>query len=293
MRNIFIASLLLVSLAIMLGSCTSSAPLSESSADADKPVILITAFGSSYSTGQKNLEDLDRAYRNAFPDTEVYWAFTADFIVNLLRKRGVETLFERQTPLMKVEEAYDFLRDQGKKKIAVQIVMVMVGSEMRQVLDTPTNGLNVKYGYPLLYSPEDIPNTASALSSLFEESDDSYSIVTAHGNAEHMAFNSELIEMDEYLRQNFKNTRVATVEGTPLFDDEMVRDIHDAAVSKIHFIPLMLTYGDHITNDVMGDDVDSWKTILDLPAKAEDGMASNPSIQAIFISKTRRLLSQF
>lgn len=282
-----------VVLILVLGSCASGSVKTSSSQDSNKPVILITAFGSSYETGQKNLEDMDAAYRKAFPDTEVYWAFTADFIVNSLRERGVESLFERKTPLMNVGEAYDFLRDSGKTDVAVQILMVMVGGEMRQVLDTPTNGLNVKYAFPLFYSPEDIQNTASALSESFGDSSNSFTILSAHGNDHHMAFNSELIEMDDYLKQNFDSVRVATVEGSPLFGDAIVEEVNNSGAETIKFVPLMLTYGDHITNDIMGDEVDAWKTIIGLPATAENGMASNPAIQDIYLSKTRRILNQF
>jgi sirohydrochlorin cobaltochelatase len=28
----------------------------------------------------------------------------------------------------------------------------------------------------------------------------------------------------------------------------------------VHFIPLMLVAGDHVMNDIMGDDQDSWKS---------------------------------
>ena len=284
---------LLSAMVLLLGSCATGSAKSASSWGADKPVILITAFGSSYESGLKNLEDMDTAYRAAFPDTEVYWAFTADFIVNVLRKRGVETVFERNVPLMNVTEAYDFLRDNGKKEVAIQILMVMVGSEMRQVLDTPTDGMNVKYAFPLFYSPEDIQNTASALSGSFGDPSDTFTILSAHGNDHHMAFNSELIEMDDYLVQNFDNARVATVEGAPLFGDELVAEVIDSGAENVKFIPLMLTYGDHQSNDVNGDEPDSWKSILGLPSSATDGMASNPAIQDIYISKTRRILYQF
>jgi len=258
----------------------------------EKPVILITAFGSSYDTGLKNLEDLDKAYAEAFPEHEVYWALTASFIVKKLRKNGVDTLFERETPLMTIDEAYEKFRQEGKTDVAVQVVMVMVGSEFREVINTPTTGLNVKVGYPLFFNPEDIQNTASALSEEFGTPEDTFTILTAHGNDHHPEFNAELIQMDDYLQQNYKNVRVATVEGSPLFDD-MKDDILAADLPKVKFIPMMLTFGDHMTNDVMGDEEDSWKVILGKEASGADGMASNPAIQEIYIGHTRRALNQF
>lgn len=287
MKKLSLIPLVLALMSIVSCASTSDTVVTE------KPIILITAFGSSYESGMKNLEDMDSAYAAAFPDTEIYWAFTADFIVNKLRKQGTTTIFERETPLFNVTEAYDYLASEGKTEVAVQILMVMVGSEMRQVLDTPTPGLNVKMSYPLFYTPEDIQNTASALHAEFGKDEDTFTVLSAHGNDHHMVFNSELIEMDDYLIQNFHQVRVATVEGAPLFGQDLVDEIEASGATKMKFIPLMLTYGDHITNDVMGDEADAWKTIIGLPATAADGMASNPAIQNIYISKTKRALNQF
>ena len=288
MKNLLTIAVAVVLMAGLIGCATSSVRAAKTGG---KPVILVTAFGSSYKSGQKNLEDMDTAIRAAYPDNEVYWAFTASFIVNKLRKEGQTTLFARETPLMTPEEAYDLFRTEGKTDVAVQILMVMVGSEFRQVINTPTNGLNVKYGYPLFFNPEDIQNTASALSGNFGGSD-TFTLLSAHGNDHHPEFNSELIQLDDYLQENYSNVRVATVEGSPHFDT-VKDDVLASGVSKMQFIPLMLTYGDHITNDVMGDEEDSWKVILGKEAECANGMASNPAIQEIYLSHIRQTLSQF
>ncbi len=288
MKNLLTIAVAVVLLAGLAGCATSSARAAKTSG---KPVILVTAFGSSYESGQKNLEDMDTAIRAAYPENEVYWAFTASFIVNKLRKEGQTTLFARETPLMTPDEAYDLFRAEGKTDVAVQVLMVMVGAEFRQVVNTPTNGLNVKYGYPLFFNPEDIQNTASALSGNFGGAD-TFTLLSAHGNDHHPEFNAELIQLDDYLQENYSNVRVATVEGSPHFDT--VKDeVLASGVSEIQFIPLMLTYGDHITNDVMGDEEDSWKVILGKEAECTNGMASNPAIQAIYLSHIKQTLSQF
>jgi len=289
-------SLLAAAVLLSLFSCAGTAGVKTGSDSADsqsKPAILLAAFGSSYESGQKNLEDLDTAYRQAFPDHEVYWAFTASFIVKKLRKAGQETIFERKAKFYTMDEAMDMFREKNIRKVAIQNVMVMVGAEYREVINTRTEGLNVKYGHSLFFNPEDIQNTASALSPEFGNPEESFTILSAHGNDHHPEFNAELIQMNEYLMQNYDNVRVATVEGSPLFGDSLVQEIKDSGVQKVKFIPLMLTYGDHITNDVMGDEEDAWKTIIGLEATAANGMASNPAIQEIYIGSTGRVLSQF
>jgi cobalamin biosynthesis Co2+ chelatase CbiK len=101
----------------------------------------------------KNLEDFDTAVRKAFPGTDVYWAFTANFIVNKLREEGMETVFAREVPVRTVAETYADLRQKGEKDVLVQCLFVMTGSEYREALNTPTKGLNVKYSHrPTLLS---------------------------------------------------------------------------------------------------------------------------------------------
>ena len=128
-----------------------------------KPVILIAAFGSSYETGQANLEDFDTAVRRAFPDHEVRWGFTASFIVNKLRNEGVTTLFESRVPVMKIDEVMKQLADEGKRDVLVVNFLIMPGGEYKEVMGTPTNGLNVKYVHSLLYYPENVQNVVLAL----------------------------------------------------------------------------------------------------------------------------------
>ena len=272
-----------------LVSCTTTGTASKT----DKPVILIAAFGSSYDSGQKNLEDMDTAYRKAFPDYDIYWAFTADFIVNALREEGKTTIFANETTFYTVDEAYNMLREKGVKNVAVQCLMNMVGGEYRQVINTSTKGLNVKYGHSLFFRPEDIQNAANALAKDFGDPSDTFTVVAGHGNDHHPEFNAELIQLDNYLKENFDNVRVATVEGNPLFGEALLKEIAASGAQKIKFVPLMQTYGDHITNDVMGDEEDSWKTIIGLEATAANGMASNPAIQDLFISNTARVLKEF
>lgn len=265
---------------------------SDETVKAVKPVIVIAAFGSSMERGQKNLEDVDRTIRESFPDYEVRWAFTAQFIINKLRKAGQTTVFERKVPVISVEELYTQLIKEGKTRAAVQSLHNMVGLEFRQVLNTPTKGLDVKFSYPLLFNPENIQNAANALTNEFGDPSDTATILCAHGNEHHPVYNAQLIELDSYLRDNFEHAYLACVEGPPEFD-KVKDEVISSGVSKVKFIPFLFTYGDHMSNDVMGDEPDSWKVQLGLPATSADGMGSNPAIIEIFVRSLRGVLKQF
>ena len=282
----------LASLAVLTGTLLSCATDGGATAEAEKPAIVIAAFGSSYESGQKNLEDFDTAVRKAFPDTDVYWGFTASFIVNKLRKQGIETVFARKVPVRTVEEVYDQLRLEGRRDVLVQSLLIMPGGEYRQVLDTPTHGLNVKYGHSLLYYPENIQNTINALSSDFGDPSDTYTILCAHGNEKHLEYNAPLVEMDTYLRENYQNARLAVMEGTPEFGP-VKEEVLASGAKKVRFITFMLTYGDHMSNDVMGDEEDSMKARLGMPAECTDGLASHPAIQELIIDEMKLVMDQF
>jgi len=257
-----------------------------------KPAILIAAFGSSYETGQKNLEDFDRAVRTAFPDSEVYWGFTAGFIVKKLRKAGTETLFERETPLLAIDEAYEHIKKQGITDVLTVNFLLMVGAEYREVLDTPAVEMNVKYVHPLLYYPENIENAPTALKGEFGNPTDTATIFCAHGNEAHLQYNSELEQIDDYLRENFQNTYLTVMEGTPEFSP-VKEEVLASGVSKVRFITFMLTYGDHMSNDVFGDEEDSMKSQLGLEATVTDGLASISAFQDVFIDRMKSVYAQF
>ena len=65
--------LILQGIVLILGGCSTSKEVSSQ----EKPIILIAAFGSSYESGQANLNDFDKTVVQAFPDHEVSWAFTS------------------------------------------------------------------------------------------------------------------------------------------------------------------------------------------------------------------------
>ena len=51
----------------------------------------------------------------------------------------------------------------------------------------------------------------------------------------------------------------------------------------VHFVPLMLVAGDHIENDVLGDEPDSWKSLIGVPeASCSQPLGYNAGIRDIF-----------
>lgn len=277
-------------LAIALACC--SCVTTKTEKHFTKPVILVAAFGSSYESGLANLNDFDKAIVNAFPGHEVRWGLTASFIVNKLRKQGIQRIFDRQVLLEGLDEALERLRTEGHSDVLVQSLHLMVGAEFRQVLDSDTSGLNVKYAYPLLFHNENISKVVKALENEISDNSETATVFCAHGNEAHPEYNAQLVEIDQYLRCHYKNTYLTVMEGNPRFDF-VEKTIKSNGSQNVKFVTFMLSFGDHMTNDVMGDEEDSMKIRLGLPAVVSNGLASNTSIQKIFIDRMKITLSQF
>jgi sirohydrochlorin cobaltochelatase len=260
--------------------------------DNTKPVIAIAAFGTSVPEAQKNLEDFDTLACERFPDHDIRWAFTSQTIVDKLRNSGQDTLYDRKVPLKTLEELYNDLQKEGKTKIAVQPIHISPGQEYYEVVTTPSQGLNTKVGLPLLVYDEEIEEFAKIISPQFQTTD-SVTILCGHGNDHQPQFNASLMTLDDVVRDNYTNVFVATVEGKPGFEQAM-QDTKQTGFNKVHFIPVMLVAGDHIMNDVMGeDDPESWKSQLGLEATADSGLGSNPQVMELFLNRIERLLNMF
>ncbi len=276
----------------LIFACASLLGMTLSGCQPTKPVIAIVAFGTSVPEAQKNLGDFDRMVRERFPGYDIRWAFTAQTIVDKLRKSGQTTLFDRKVPLKTLDELYSDLRKEGKTRVAVQPIHISPGQEYYEVVTTPSKGLDAKVGLPLLVYNEDIEEFINIISPKFNR-DDTVTILCGHGNDKQPQFNASLVALDDIVRQQYNHVFVATVEGKPGFD-RAITDAKQTGLKKVNFIPVMLVAGDHIINDVMGeDDPESWKSQLGLEASVDTGLGSNPKVMALFLDRLERLLTMF
>lgn len=257
-------------------------------APAQKPVIVLAAFGTSVPEAQGALESIDTAVRAAMPGYDVRWAFTSKIILKKLREGGQITLFARKTPLQNLAETYAELSKAGVKDVVVQSLHVVPGAEYNEVKNVPAQGLGVRYGLPLLTDEASMKALLGALSAEFKGGDIA-TILCGHGNDHHAEYNKELVAIDRLARGLGKNAVLATVEGQP-GTEQAFADVKGSGAKAVHFVPMMIVAGDHIMNDVMGDEDDSWKKQLGLPATASKGMGANPAVAALFVQRLKEAM---
>lgn len=268
--------LLAVSLLCLMNACARS----QSSND---PIILV-AFGTSYASGLADLEAIDTAVCAAYPGREIRWAFTSEVILKKLKKNKVSTLFARKVPLANLPEVLTSLQQQGHKSVVIQSLHVSLGEEWTQMRATPLpTGMQARWGEPLLTDQASTDALLSVLAPRLNKPDTA-SVLVVHGNDKHEKYNAQNLALDAAVRARFPRALAASVEGKP-GNDGPLAEVLTWKCSKVHFIPCMLVAGDHTTNDVMGDEADSWKSRLKLPATCDKGLGSDPGVAQLFLRR--------
>lgn len=239
------------------------------------PVIVLTAFGTSVPQARKAFDNIDQKARLRFVGYEIRWAFTSNVIRKKIKKQGIVTY--------SVQEALDLLKAEGYTKVAFQSLHVVPGQEYREIHAADTEGLTCTVGAALMTTDEDINQTIEAI--LKDYKPGMPNVLASHGNDRHPQYNRQLLRLAELVKQQgHHDMYVCSVEGEPGLD-KLGTEIREAAAKagSVHFIPLMVVAGDHIMNDVMGDEEDSWKKIIAAPkATCSQSLGYNDEILEIY-----------
>jgi sirohydrochlorin cobaltochelatase len=245
-----------------------------------RPVIVLVAFGTSVDEARQVFDFIDTRARQRYPDHEIEWAFTSQFIINKLKRRGIVT--------RTLAEVITELRTRGVRQVAIQSLHVVPGQEYHIIPSADTRGLQVAYGAPLLAGAADIEATIDALAP--EIDPEAATVVVAHGNNKHPEFNVQVETFAHAIEERYPNLNVASVEGTP--GTRGLEAIKARQPRQVHFIPLMIVAGDHILNDVLGDEEESWKNIIQAPMNTcSRSLGWNPAILEIYFEHLDQALN--
>jgi len=261
-------------------------------ADPNKPVIALVADGSPDPAGQKALENLDTIFRNSFPDYDVCWAFQAKFMIEGLKRKGQNFFFARAIPMFGAGELFKALSEWGVRKAAVQLLMMHESSFSKDALEADRRGIDLKFAMPFLSTPENRIAIIRALEKDFADGKNTATVLVGHGVLKDFEYNNCFIELDNYLRQHYRNVYCGTLHGPP-GTEKLVLDIKRSGCQKVRFISLMLTTSEHISLDVMGDAPESWRSQIGLPAEVIDNLAENPVVRDFFVRNLKTLVAQF
>ena len=277
----------------------------------EDPAILLVVFGTSYPEAQAAYENIERVYREEFPQAEVRIAFTSDYIRRKLLDRDNVTIDNPLTALA-------HLNDEGYTDVVVQSLHVIPGEEFHDLANIveSVRGIEGKFGFrnlvlgePLLMHLVDYRNVSRALASQFEQNttgtertphssprDAGQMAVIFMGHGTEHSANSAYSQMANILAEDHENVFLGTVEGYPGYDEVLAR-LNESGVKKARLIPFMVVAGDHALNDLTGNESESWKSMLEKEGFEIDynllGMGENDGIVEIFVGHTKEAFAKF
>lgn len=283
--------LLLILCVVFLPACTNNdagepdEQVGDVTYDPEKKALLVVSFGTSYNeTRALTIEAIETAIAAAYPDYEMRRAFTSQIIIDKLAERdGLE--------IDNVQEAMDRLVADGVGTLVVQPTHVMSGAEYDEMIAAiapyEDQFASVSYGLPLLTSDEDYQQVISVVTADTAAYDVDGNAIVFMGHGTHHEANATYAKLQQMITDaGYARYFIGTVEAEPSLEDVMAM-VEASGATKVVLLPLMIVAGDHATNDMAGDEEDSWKTAF----KAEGyevecvlkGLGEYPGIQAMFV----------
>ncbi|GCF95208.1 sirohydrochlorin cobaltochelatase [Enterococcus florum] len=255
-----------------------------------KKALLAVSFGTSYpETRKKTIEAVESRLSEAFPECDVYRAFTSNKVIRKIKEQEGLTILTVDQQMQKMVEA-------GYEEVYVQPLHVISGSEyskaLHQAMKYKDRLKKVKVGKPLLSSFEDYQKIVAWLDSLAAHLQADEAIVLMGHGSQHAAFPVYAC-LDHMVYQ--KPIFICAVESYPEIDLVIDR-LKEENYRKIKLYPLMLVAGDHATNDMASDEEDSWKSRLENAGFRVEaflqGMGEVPQIQERFIDHAATMLEE-
>jgi len=288
MQKILICCLLMT-----LGLFTLTAAPIDAAAKKDKALVVVS-FGTTFpETREKDLEAVENALAQAFPDREFKRAFTAKIVMQrLLENDGIK--------VDDLETVLNNLAKEGYKDVLIQPTHLTYGEEYAKKIMTTVHNYKDKFaklsvGRPLLADEKDYELVAMALQTQIPQlANDEIVVFMGHGSPRQHNPAYNILEM------NFKKFGIPAIIGVVEEDDhpnfeDMLAQLKQTKAKKVLLMPLMLVSGDHANNDMAGEEEDSWLNLL----KAEgyqvrydlSGLGRNIAIQNIYVLHALSALS--
>ena len=261
----------------------------DESGPAQKAVVL-AAFGTSYPEALGSILNIKNRIEKECPGIPVRLAFTSSIIRSIWHERQDDADWQKanadiprdilfvKSPLATIAD----LQNEGYKDVTVQSLHVFAGEEfadlqnmvaalstIRTVKAKSLPFVHLGLGRPALGMPgdahpytEDIAAGVKALKADVDEAKKMKAALVYMGHGNDFFSTGIYMEMQHALTEAYDYPiYIACVEGFPGFD-AMIPALKHAKVKKVLLKPFMVVAGDHASNDMAGDEDDSWKVML-------------------------------
>lgn len=280
-----------------------------------KNAIIVASFGTTVPSAVKSITNIVDKVKAAYPGTEVRITFTSNIIRSVWKKRQAEAqkwldqgIPEEVLYVENVIATFGDLREEGYTNIIVQpthmffmeqshdlMQYVNAMASIRTMKDKWRPFNTIVMGRPALGMPgdryeyhADVDAAVATLAADAEmaKKEGAMLVYMGHGN-EHWS-TGIYSEVQQKMRKAYPDvaTFVGVVEGHPSLDD-FQSHLKYADTKKVILKPFMIVAGDHATNDMAGEEDDSWKSMLnadgyDVEAVME-GLGSNDKFAQLFV----------
>ena len=265
--------------------------LTEEQLPACRNALLMVSFGTSYAdTREQTIGAVESAVKQAFPEMDVFRAFTSGMIIRKMRRQG--------TAVDTVREALEKLKQKGYTHVYIQPTHVIPGEEYDRLCADAASYAGAfavfRIGRPLLTETEDYPALIQAMEQdgVIEKASTKAYLLMGHGTPH--IINQAYPAFDYWLKRcGFDNVFVGTVEGYPTLDT-ILEQLKERQYQEVVLVPLMLVAGDHAQNDMAGDEEDSWKSVLTRHGYTVtlqmQGLGAYPAVQALYVAHVQHML---
>jgi sirohydrochlorin cobaltochelatase len=259
--------------------------------------IIVVSFGTTFADARIScIESVENRITEAFPEYDVYRAFTSKFVIKRLAERDHISVSDLETVLAK-------LKKEGYKEVIIQTTHLTPGEEYDKKVLATVAKFNSAFeklaiGRPLLtFNGENCTSNdfVIALKAMQQQMPilqmkDKTVVFMGHGSPNQ--HNPAYENMQKQFDAAGINAIVGVVEESdhPNFAD-VKKLLKERNIKRIILMPMMLVAGDHVNNDMAGADNDSWKSQLLAEGYQVEtylhGLGENAAIQDIYVQHVR------
>lgn len=218
--------------------------------------ILVVSFGTSYEeTRKKTIDRIEEDVRKSYQEYRVYRAWTSGMIRRKLQERdGIL--------IPGVKAALEQMKRDGIREVIIQPTHMINGIENQLMTEDAfsfeSEFEKIEIGAPLLTSQEDSDRIVKAMADIYSPDGEEALVLMGHGS-EHYS-NSIYAALDyQFKDEGHSNIFIGTVEAYPAIES-LVRQVKKRGVKRVILAPFMVVAGDHATNDLAGEEENSWKS---------------------------------